>query len=79
MGFGESHPSLTVSLDRIIKDVVDLDHAIVWKDAVHPGNVTEHISRPANITSTRPILEGPIGRAVTLILLWPVVYGIMRT
>ena len=44
LGMGKGEPAFTVALDRVVEDVVDLDHTIMGKGAVGPGNVLHGIT-----------------------------------
>ena len=44
LGMRKGEPAFTVALDRVVEDIVDLDHAVMGKGAVGPGNVLHGIT-----------------------------------
>ena len=68
LGMRKGEPALAPAFDRVVEDVVDLDHAIMGKGAVGPGDVLHGITGPADVAGPGAILESAVGRTAALIL-----------
>ena len=53
----KGEPTLAVTLDRVIENVVDLHDAIMRKGPVCPRNVRHGVTRPSDVARARAVFE----------------------